>query len=254
MIRRAGHIVKQFTAWAPDREGGEVKRANKNACLVICFAAIVAAASLGAGQLAAAEERPAQQTDAKTEIPTEPIPTASRKSGPCGYKAAVKTPVPSKTGAAAGDGFIALPVPMDTETQHAIYKMAKDAHVPFTLVMAVIKQESNFNPAARSGSGDSGLMQINDCNAGAAAAAGCTDLFDPLQNAKFGISVLSVLTQKYDITGTGAVLMAYNMGEGNAVKLWKQMIFSSVYSDAVEATEENYRKYIEIERRENGRR
>lgn len=83
---------------------------------------------------------------------------------------------------AAGPSFVPLDVPMAEEDQKAIYDICNDYKIAFTLVMAMIEHESGFDAAARSNTGDSGLMQINDCNSARLAEMGLKDLFDIREN------------------------------------------------------------------------
>lgn len=91
-------------------------------------------------------------------------------------------------------------------------------------VAAVIRQESNFQPAARSKVGAVGLMQIMPETARwAAPKAGLKDyedakLSDPETNIALGCWYLSYLFDRFD--DRAMVLAAYNGGEGN-VQYWQ---------------------------------
>jgi hypothetical protein len=57
-------------------------------------------------------------------------------------------------------------IPLDAKLQEYIWNKCKDNDISFTLVLAIIKVESNFNPNSQSairndGSRDQGLVQIN---------------------------------------------------------------------------------------------
>lgn len=84
--------------------------------------------------------------------------------------------------------------------------------VPEKLVISVIQHESNFNPRAVSPKGAKGLMQLMDINSKAARI----NPFNPDQNIKAGIELLSRLLKKYD--SVELALAAYNAGEGNVDK------------------------------------
>jgi hypothetical protein len=128
--------------------------------------------------------------------------------------------------------FIALPVSMDEGTQKTLSEICDRYNVPFTLVMALIETESNFQPNLISKTHDYGLMQINICNHKMLSSAlGITNFLDPEQNVEAGCYLLNNLFQKYG--EPSVVLMAYNMGEGNAKKLWKQGVWSSKYSNKI---------------------
>jgi soluble lytic murein transglycosylase-like protein len=106
-------------------------------------------------------------------------------------------------------------------------------HIDGDLVWAVIDGESEGEIKAfninRNGTTDHGLMQINSCNhEWLSEELGITDFYEPSQNIKAGVYILSLLTAKYD--SLHRVLMSYNMGEFRTRELWQQGIYSSRYS------------------------
>lgn len=114
----------------------------------------------------------------------------------------------------AGD-FTPLNVPMDESLQEYVYWMADAYEVDFTFLMALIRNESNFQADVISTTNDYGLMQINQKNhEWLSNAVGVTDFLDPYQNIQAGIYILGTLFEKYD--DPHKVLMAYNMGESGA--------------------------------------
>lgn len=160
------------------------------------------------------------------------------------YKAPRQQAEPQKGGdQASGPSFVPLDVPMTEEDQKAIFDICSDYKIAYTLVMAMIEHESSFDAAARSETGDSGLMQINDCNSARLAEKGFKDLFDTRENVEAGVFMLRELFDKYK--EVEAVLMCYNMGEAGAAKLWKDGIFSSVYSSEIMAREAEFSQYID---------
>ena len=80
--------------------------------------------------------------------------------------------------------------------------------VPVALVRAVIRQESNFDPRAKSPAGAIGLMQVMPFNA---PKVGLTegDLWNPKRNVLAGTRILAVLLQHYEGDLISA-LAAYN--------------------------------------------
>jgi hypothetical protein len=96
-----------------------------------------------------------------------------------------------------------------------IFEMAsKKYNVPVSLLKAVAKAESNFNPKAVSGAGAQGIMQLMPSTA---KGLGVTNPFDAEQNIMGGAKYLSQMLQKYD-GNTQLALAAYNAGPGNISK------------------------------------
>ena len=120
---------------------------------------------------------------------------------------------------------------LDDETQQMIVERCEELDLDFAFVMAVIFKESSFRPNADSGS-SVGLMQINRINhKWLSEELGITDFFDPEQNVKAGTYMLRLLFEKYE--DAGMVLMAYNMGESGARKLWNKGIYMTDYAEGV---------------------
>jgi soluble lytic murein transglycosylase-like protein len=107
----------------------------------------------------------------------------------------------STTAVAAGQNSAFEPL-----IQRAAARYGVDAN----LVRAVVKAESNFNPAAVSGAGAAGLMQLMP---GTAASLGVKDVFDPEQNVEGGVRLLRQLLDRYK-GNISYALAAYNAGPG----------------------------------------
>ena len=150
---------------------------------------------------------------------------------------------PGQQAQASEEGVFYQDVPMSEEDQKAIFDICNDYKIAYTLVMAIIEHESSFDASARSKTGDSGLMQINDCNSARLAELGFTDLYDARENVEAAVYILRELFSKYG--EVEAVLMCYNMGEAGAAALWEEGIFSSVYSSEIMAREAEFSSYID---------
>lgn len=169
----------------------------------------------------------------------EPTTTAVLYGGYTGQAVKVQS---DGTIVQAGD-FTPLNVPMDESLQEYTYWMADAYDIDFTFLMGLIRNESNFQADVISATNDYGLMQINQNNhEWLTNAVGVTDFLDPYQNIQAGVYILNTLFEKYD--DPHMVLMAYNMGEGGASKLWDQGIYQSKYSQRVIGYQETYIKEL----------
>jgi soluble lytic murein transglycosylase len=102
--------------------------------------------------------------------------------------------------------------PTRPERQYAaeIQEIAREYGVSPSLVEAVVRAESQFDPTAVSPKGAGGLMQLMPKTA---SALGVVDRFDPRENITGGVRHLRYLLERYQ----GSVVLAvaaYNAGEG----------------------------------------
>lgn len=129
--------------------------------------------------------------------------------------------------------FVPLGVPLDSDVQEFIYYLSKGYNMDFTFVMAIIQQESGYQPDAVSNTYDYGLMQINKVNHGYITdEIGVTNYLDPYENVRAGMFILRKLFEKYETPEK--VLMAYNLGESGAKALWDKGVFETNYSKSVQ--------------------
>lgn len=97
-----------------------------------------------------------------------------------------------------------LPLTRDAANRHG---------VPPEIFAALVKQESRFNPGARSRAGAMGLTQLMP---GTAKELGVSDPFDPAQSLDGGARYLRI--QKDRFGSWEKALAAYNAGPGNVEK------------------------------------
>jgi hypothetical protein len=96
----------------------------------------------------------------------------------------------------------------------AVLRMSVQFRLDPRLVIAVITQESSFDPSARSNKNAQGLMQLIPETAERFAVK---DPFDPVENVRGGMAYLRWLLA-YFRGDVGLVLAAYNAGEGSVDK------------------------------------
>ena len=104
------------------------------------------------------------------------------------------------------------PVPAYTREQlgNIVSNISAKYNVDEKLVTAVIRQESGFNPKAKSKAGAMGLMQLMPATA---RGLGVKDPYNPVQNIEGGVKYLSNLLKKYN-GNIVLALAAYNAGSG----------------------------------------
>ncbi|WP_242986500.1 transglycosylase SLT domain-containing protein [Vallitalea guaymasensis] len=147
-------------------------------------------------------------------------------------------------------GFIPLEVGLDEDIQEFIYCLSYGYNLDFTFVMGLIQTESTFNSDIVSSTNDYGLMQINTINhEWLKEKLGITDFLDPYQNTRSGIYILRNLFEKYE--DPEKVLMAYNLGETGAKKLWNKGIYETDYTKKVLNNIEQFKNYINERNEEN---
>lgn len=114
--------------------------------------------------------------------------------------------------------------------QNIINICAVNYNIEESLILAVIKAESNFDERAQSNKGAMGLMQIKrETFLFVSGKFGLNysydDIFNAEKNIRAGVCYLRYLLDKFP--SEEAALCAYNAGEGNVIK-W---LADSKYSD-----------------------
>ncbi len=107
------------------------------------------------------------------------------------------------------------------------WRPSYDYKVDPSLINAIIRQESRFNPLAESSSGATGLMQLMPATAKHVQKRIKTkhaDLSDPKSNIEIGQSYLEELLGNKHVNGDlFSLAVAYNAGPGN-LRRWKKML------------------------------
>ena len=127
-----------------------------------------------------------------------------------------------------------------TEQEYLFY-LCNGYDIDYSLMMAVIQVESDFDKELVSSTNDYGYMQINKMNhAELTKVLGVTDYLDPEQNMRAGCYIFRKLFEKYQ--QPNLVLMAYNMGETGAKRLWREGIYETEYTQKVFAAQKALQK------------
>ena len=112
--------------------------------------------------------------------------------------------------AAAATNSATTQNPTKNQIMDMVEQIANKHGVDDKLVKALIKQESGFNPKAKS---KAGPMRVRQIMPAAAQGLGVTDAYNPVQNVDGGVRYLKSMLQKYN-GNIILALAAYNAGPG----------------------------------------
>lgn len=207
--------------------------------------AIAAAALILCAVVIATMEPPAAEAPALADTHT---PAITRPAEPDGTDA----PADSSSELWSDDGTLhrikPLDIPLEAETQWAIFEACEYDPGLFCFLMAIGQHESRFNPDTQGDGGDSlGVFQINTrWHTGRMEALGVTDLTDPVQCAAVAIDYLQELESRYGFEPESeALLMAYNMGPSGARKALNEGRTSTDYSREIMTVYQGYLEELE---------
>lgn len=138
------------------------------------------------------------------------------------------------------EAMMFYPVPLDHDIQAFIIRTCERLNMEPAVIIAMIDQESNFNPECVGDSGDSvGLMQVQKKHHQERMdKLGVTDLKNPLQNVAVGMDYLAELIDQGN--GLEWALAAYNAGPSGASKG-----YGSSYAAAVLEISESLKAGVE---------
>lgn len=184
-----------------------------------------------------AKDEPNEETQGNIQVDTEPLVFGQ-------YDDRIFTTEMSLDWGVGDLDFTPLDCAMPEEQQEFVYYLCSGYNLDFTLVMALIQHESGFDPNVISNTNDYGYMQINAINHDwLTETIGVTDYTDPYQNIRAGVFVLRKLFERYQ--DTDMVLMAYNMGENGASRLWEKGIFETDYTQSILTIQEQFNDQLE---------
>jgi soluble lytic murein transglycosylase-like protein len=123
-------------------------------------------------------------------------------------------------------------VPLEEELKEYTIATCNEYGIPPEIAFSIMWNEARYKSDAISSTNDYGLMQINKVNHGwLAEEYGLDDMLNPYQNIKAGVMIFATAYNKYN--DPHLALMAYNMGDAGAGKLWNKGTTATKYSQKV---------------------
>lgn len=155
----------------------------------------------------------------KAEIDTKTLSDPQNKIIEVGTK--INLTVSRSRNTSVDNGFKEYNINLSTDLQKYAYNMCKKYGIQYELFLAMLYQESKFNPNAIGGGNSYGMAQIHISNhASLRNKLGITNFLDPYDSITAGAYMLSIyfgsarkMSSDNDIIEAYA-LNSYNMGEG----------------------------------------
>lgn len=149
--------------------------------------------------------------------------------------------VTSITSSPVDGDFKAYNINLPVEQQQYAYNLCKRYGIDYELFLAIMYQESHYNPYAVGGGNSYGLCQIHVSNhSNLIAKLGISDFFDPYDNMTAGAYLYAEYMNSANskiadpTTATVYALNAYNMGEGVYYRnCYSQGIIDRGYSTSI---------------------
>lgn len=116
-----------------------------------------------------------------------------------------------------------------------ILELSEKYEVDPVFVLAIIKTESSFNPKARGGAGEIGLMQLKPdtaewvANKNGIKWTGAKSLENPVVNVTLGMAYFNMLRDKFD-GHANKYISSYNMGAAKVCRLYASETTPREYS------------------------
>lgn len=187
----------------------------KKATLILCLCLLAS----GCAPRTVIEDAKPTEPQIRLVIVNEPSETVECKA----------TIQPPET-AQAENAKVYRDIPLPHDLQDVADEVCEEYGIRPDVLYAVMEIESGYQVDAKNGS-CYGLMQIHTINMEyLKSAIGTTDLADPVQNIRAGAFILGGYLKRYSLPDS---LMAYNLGEGGAKKLWDQGIRETGYTRKV---------------------
>lgn len=137
-----------------------------------------------------------------------------------------------------------------TKYSEFVLLYAEKYEVDPSLIYAVIRTESSFDPQAISSAHAMGLMQLTGDTLDWALSKSPEqdevtrdDLFSPEVNIHYGVYVLHLLREQFEVKGT--MLAAYNAGMGNVRKWLKDPAYSKDGESLADIPFEETKAYVD---------